>query len=115
MTYEGKNFSTIMKLAMLVRQNIHIKNLNLGDTVMPYELKNKIDTSLQVNRSMNTENSFESFINTKLNDNIIEPTHPYRNWNPVLTKDELFCEKYGMPKRTLQIINNDMTLGLKTL
>jgi hypothetical protein len=115
LTYEGKDFSTINKLAILIRQNIHIKNLNLGDMSIPYKLRSKIDTSLQVNRSVNNanKNAFELFIDEKLNDNVIEPVHPYRHWCPVLKKDDSFCEKYSIPKRTLQIIDNDLIFGLK--
>mmetsp|Transcript_24225 Transcript_24225/g.23284 ORF Transcript_24225/g.23284 Transcript_24225/m.23284 type:complete len:351 (-) Transcript_24225:80-1132(-) len=101
LTYEGKNLSTIYKLAILIRQNIHIKNVNLGDLIIPYELRNRIDISLQVNRSLSMNNtnkdSFELFINDKLNDHVIAPVHPYRNWCPVLKKDEIFCEKYSIP------------------
>jgi hypothetical protein len=115
LTYEGKNFSTIQKLATLIRQNIHIKNLSLGDLIIPYELRSQIDISLQVNRSVNNANKnlFELFINDKLNDHVIAPVHPYMHWCPVLKKDEIFCEKYSIPERTLQIIDNDLILGLK--
>ena len=117
-TNEEKNFIAIENLVKLVRHRNHITDLILGDIVKSVEMKSKITTSLQVNRSIfkpNPDNSFENFVKIVMDSRglITKPKKIESDLSNYLSKDIAFCKKYNIPERTITMNGNQITLGLK--
>ena len=118
-TNEDVTFSAVEMIPNLLRTSSHIKYFYLNGINIHPQYRQLIDISLQVNRSINkpeNDDSFNKFIAHRLVGSIrTEVKDPIPDWRPKLTRDFWFCQKYAVPKRTLNIIGDKAILGLEPI